>query len=252
MKKNIRLILAVVMTALIVGSVTLSCMYSTGIFMSGNRSQYNPSQTEKTDSALIDQSIVFVGSNLVTGSKASGDSFVEYLRQSHGINAVVYGKDGASLVERGANSIPAMIRTIPTENANPRMILCEVPYIDGTGYSRIGQITDGYFNDQYDTKSVIGAMEFIISYSQDTWGCPVVFYTCQPNDNTHYAKIVDAVLKVADKWNIEVIDFYHDEGMVLDDRQQALYMATDSCPTKAGYKELYTPRFEEFLLKKIY
>lgn len=253
MKKNIRLILAIAMAALIAVSVTVSILVTNGTLMSGNNSKYSASKSEKVeDSTLTDETIIFVGSNLLSGSKAGGDSFVEYLENSDGIKSAVYCGNDAVLVERGKNSLVSFVKSIPTENANPRMLLCEVPYADATDGSKIGTITDGYYDNEYKTNTVIGAMEYIISYSEDTWGCPVVFYTCQPNDNKHYAKIMDAVYQVADKWNVEVLDFYNDPLMALDDQQKKLYMATESNPTKAGYKELYTPKFREFLLQKIY
>ncbi len=253
MYKKLRAVLCITMLALLAASVTASALYSVGAFKSGNNSKYDTSTLEKApDSTLTDETIVFLGSNLLTGSKASGDTFVEYLKQSDGINAAVYAREGATLIQSGRDSLVSLIETIPTKDANPAMLVCEIPYADGAGRSRIGKLTEGFYDNEYKTRTVIGAMEYIISYSQSKWGCPVVFFTCLPNDVKHYEKIMDAARQVADKWNVEIIDFYNDPLMVLDDEKRALYMASDANPTKAGYKELFTPKFREFLLKKIY
>ena len=54
--------------------------------------------------------------------------------------------------------------------------------------------------------------------------------------------------QVADKWGVEVIDLYRDEAFNdISDEDKDLYMSDTTHPTKAGYRDWWTPKFEEKL-----
>lgn len=54
--------------------------------------------------------------------------------------------------------------------------------LNGTSYlSRLKNVDK---TKQFDTQTVIGSMEAIICYCQETWNCPVIFYT-----GTKYVRI---------------------------------------------------------------
>ena len=48
---------------------------------------------------------------------------------------------------------------------------------DATTKKELGQISKGFDQPDFDTKTITGAEEFIIWYAQETWNCPVIFYT---------------------------------------------------------------------------
>lgn len=54
--------------------------------------------------------------------------------------------------------------------------------------------------------------------------------------------------RIKDKWNIEILDLWHDEAMnEVSKEDYGLYMVNGIHPSKAGYREWWTPKFEEKL-----
>ena len=104
-------------------------------------------------------------------------------------------------------------------------------------------------SNAFDTATTFGAMEYIIAKAKETWDCPVYFYTNPPYSNAVYPGMVDSLVKIAEKWDVKVIDLYHDEQFnQISDEQRALYMSDSVHPTKAGYREWWLPKFEEALI----
>jgi hypothetical protein len=91
-------------------------------------------------------------------------------------------------------------------------------------------------------------MEYIIAYVQETWNCPVIFYTGTKYDSSTYQAMVDGLLKIRDKWDIGVIDLWNDPDMnAVSSEDYALYMHDPVHPTQAGYLRWWTPKFERYL-----
>lgn len=63
------------------------------------------------------------------------------------------------------------------------------------------------------TKTIAGAIEFIIAYAKQTWHCPVIFYTGTKYDSDLYKKMVELLLSIQKKWQIDVIDLWNDIEM---------------------------------------
>ena len=62
--------------------------------------------------------------------------------------------------------------------------------------------------------------------------------------------MIEALEQVCDKWNLKMLDLYNDDDFkTLDDKEMKLYFDEPFCPTKAGYKELITPKFEDFIIE---
>ena len=73
------------------------------------------------------------------------------------------------------------------------------------------------------------------------------FYTNPPLDE-NYDRMVEGLEKLAEKWDISVIDLYHNETIgSMSEEENALYMADSVHPTRAGYRELWMPIFEDAL-----
>lgn len=93
-----------------------------------------------------------------------------------------------------------------------------------------------------------GAMEYIVAMAQQTWGCPVVFYTNPPYGLDRYGEMVDGLYKIAEKWGVTVVDLYSDEAFNdISKEDYDLYMADNIHPTKAGYRDWWLPKFYEVL-----
>ena len=91
-------------------------------------------------------------------------------------------------------------------------------------------------------------MEYIISYSSQTWNCPVIFYTGTKYDSEMYGEMVEALQQLQEKWGIGIIDLWNDEEMnSVSGEDYDLYMYDSIHPTQAGYLLWWTPKFEEYL-----
>lgn len=117
----------------------------------------------------------------------------------------------------------------------------------------LGEVSDSKNRDDFDTSTVAGSIEYIISYANDTWNCPVIFYTGTKYDNEQYDKMVDLLYEIQDKWDCGVIDQWNDEELNdISDEQRTLYMVRDGVhPTKAGYLEWWFPNMEKYIEKEI-
>ena len=92
-------------------------------------------------------------------------------------------------------------------------------------------------------------MEYIICYAKTTWDCDVMFYTGSRYDSRAYAKMVEQVLLLEEKWGIEVLDLWNsDEFNNIPTTDRKLYMNDDIHPTKAGYRNWWCPEIERQLL----
>ena len=135
----------------------------------------------------------------------------------------------------------------PSENFD--MFICQLSTNDATQDLTLGEISTGKTLEDFDTSTIIGAMEYIICYAQQTWNCPVVFYTGTKFDNELYSQMVESLYELQEKWGIGIIDLW--DGLDVNIENYDLYMADEIHPTQAGYLEWWTPFMEEQLYEII-
>ena len=134
------------------------------------------------------------------------------------------------------------------KNINADAFVCQLSTNDATKEMPLGEISDSFNADDFDTQTIAGAIEFIISYAKETWNCPVIFYTQSKYDSEHYAKMVNLLYEIQKKWDISIIDFWNDaEINSITDDERKIYLVDHIHPTKAGYKEWWLPKFQECL-----
>ena len=104
--------------------------------------------------------------------------------------------------------------------------------------------SEGTAKGSFDTGTITGSMEYIIAYARKTWGCPVIFYTGTRYDSPEYEAMVRRLLELQQKWGIGVIDLWNDPQMnAVSPEDYALYMYDSIHPTRAGYRDWWTPKF---------
>ena len=124
--------------------------------------------------------------------------------------------------------------------------ICQLSTNDATRNSPLGEISESRDLDSFDVKTVCGAIEYIIAYAKETWHCRVMFYTNPQYDSDTYAKMVEALLKIQEKWQIGVIDFWNDERInSISPEKRKLYLQDPIHPMKAGYAEWLVPVMEQ-------
>lgn len=217
--------------------------------MAGNEEVYAVENVQKNpDSALDGKKIIYLGSSVTEGSAACGSSFVDYLQAKDGVTPLKEAVSGTTLVTLGDTSYIPRMKTIDKEFQADAFI-CQLSTNDASKGLELGMVSDSMDREDFNTDTVVGAMEYIISYARETWDCPVIFYTGSRYDSEDYGKMVELLYEVQKKWDCGVIDLWNDEEFNnITDEQRALYILSDGIhPTQAGYLKWWLPKFEDYL-----
>lgn len=110
------------------------------------------------------------------------------------------------------------------KNAKIDHLIVQLSTNDVTQNKRVGKIASNKNMEDFDTTTVLGAIEFIIAYAQKTWGCEVTFYTNPDFNNAAYESLIDDLYEIQKKWGIGVIDFYNYKDMDALDRGDARFL----------------------------
>ncbi len=250
MNKKLKIILSILLIIILVAGGYVANMF--GAFNKGNYGEYSLKNiTANEDSSLNGKTVIFLGSSVTFGYGSFGVSFADYLEKTDGIIAVKEAVSGTTLVDIKSNSYVSRMKTID-KNLKVDAFVCQLSTNDATKEMPLGEISDSINLNDFDTHTIAGAIEYIIAYAKATWDCPVVFYTQAKYDSEHYAKMVDLLLNIQQKWDITIIDFWNDEKINnITDEQKAIYLIDHIHPTKAGYKEWWLPEFQSALYEVI-
>ena len=250
MKKKLKVILSIILIIVLVAGGYVANMF--GAFNKGNYGEYSLKNiTMKEDSPIKYKTVIFLGSSVTFGYGSLGVSFADYLEKTDGIIAVKEAVSGTTLVDVKSNSYVSRMMTID-KNIQADAFVCQLSTNDATKEMPLGEISEGFDSNDFDTQTVAGAVEYIIAYAKETWDCPVVFYTQAKYDSEHYGKMMDLLLEIQKKWDITVIDLWNDEEINnITEEQKEIYLIDHIHPTKAGYKEWWLPKFQETLYNVI-
>ncbi len=224
----------------------------------GNAAAYDVENIQPLSKRPLEgKTILFLGSSVTEGDASQGTSFVDYMVKLDGLNATKNAVSGTTLVNQfsifswmGRGDGRSYIARLKSEDKtiDYDAVVVQLSTNDATMKKPLGEISSSTSIDSFDTKTITGAMEYIIAYSRSTWNCPVIFYTGTYYDSAEYAAMVDCLLKIQDKWDIGVIDMYYDSELnAIDEENYNLYMYDKIHPTKAGYLEWWTPYIENYL-----
>ncbi|MBQ4603792.1 MAG: SGNH/GDSL hydrolase family protein [Clostridia bacterium] len=219
-----------------------------GVFNEGNYGEYSLKDTALISDSLINgKTVIFLGSSVTFGYGSLGVSFTDFLEKTDGITAVKEAVSGTTLVDIKSNSYVSRMKKID-KNIKADAFVCQLSTNDATKEMLLGEISDSFSMNDFDTQTVAGAIEYIIAYAKETWNCPVVFYTQAKYESDHYGKMVDLLLGIQKKWNITVIDLWNNgEINSITDEERKIYLVDHIHPTKAGYKEWWLPEFQKCL-----
>ena len=214
----------------------------------GNAEEYHLENVkELEDSPLEGKRILFLGSSVTKGACSLDVSMADYIAKRDGCEVVKEAVGGTTLSTAKDNSYVDRLNDLNT-NQEFDLAVCQLSTNDASKKIDLGDISDSTDLTDFDTSTVTGAMEYIIAYCQQTWECPVVFYTGTKYDSAEYQKMVDRLLELQDKWDIDVIDLWNNEEMnAVSDEDYDLYMYDSIHPTQAGYLKWWTPVIEEEL-----
>ena len=250
MKRYIKVIISVAVLIVLCAGGYVTDMF--GVFAKGNGSEYGVNKTQTVaDSPLSGKTGIFLGSSVTYGYGSLGVSFADFLEKSDGLNIVKEAVSGTTLADIKDNSYVSRMKTID-RNISADFFMCQLSTNDATKNIPLGQISDSFSMDDFDTQTIAGAAEYIIAYAKETWNCPVIFYTQARYDSEPYAEMVDMLLALSEKWDIIVIDFWNNDSINnITDEERSLYLVDHIHPTKAGYKLWWLPEIRKTLYEVV-
>ena len=211
----------------------------------GNDEKYNFDKIEQIDNPLKGKNICVLGSSVVYGYVSEECSVAEYLNARLGCNYTKEAVSGTTLVDSGKLSYVSRLKKLDkTEHYD--LFICQLSTNDATKGKPLGEIAA---DDNFDTSTVTGAIEYIINYARNTWNCPVAFFTGSHYDSEEYDAMVSRLLELKEIYNIGVIDLWNGESFnSISENERKIYMSDDVHPTKAGYRDWWGPEMEKQLL----
>ncbi len=212
--------------------------------MEGNGKEYRLENVEKIENSPVeDKSVLFLGSSVTKGYGSCGTSFADYLTKRYGLFAMKEAVGGTTLVTLDDTSYIPRLMGNSYSSIDFDVLVCQLSTNDAKKGMPLGEI------GTFDESTVIGAIETIIRYAEDLWGCDVIFYTGSHYDSENYDAMVKALYEVQKVYDIEIIDLWNDEAFNdITDEERGLYMLDDVHPTMAGYLEWWLPKMEEVIL----
>ena len=118
------------------------------------------------------KTIIFLGSSVTYGAVSGGVSFADVICRNNGYNMIKEAVSGTTLVDEGPDSYIARLKTIDADPVD--LFICQLSTNDATLKKPLGSICAQQDAQTYDTKTVAGAIEYIITYAKEKWGCPVL------------------------------------------------------------------------------
>lgn len=215
----------------------------------GNCETYNFSYIQVLEnSPLIGKHICVLGSSVAFGSASQENAVGEYLAKRFGAKLTKEAVSGTTLADSYENSyVQRLKRNIPMDMPFD-LFVCQLSTNDTSKNVPLGTISPDKNGENFDTSTIIGAIEYIICYAQKTWNCPVVFFTGSRFDNALYGEMVSQLSKLKDKWGIWVLDLWSDDDFNdISDQDRQLYMNDPIHPLKAGYRDWWGPELERQL-----
>lgn len=199
--------------------------------------------------SLKGKTVIFLGSSVTYGSAANGVSFADFLEKEDGIISVKEAVSGTTLVDGDSSSYVSRMKTI-NKIIKADAFVCQLSTNDASLKKPLCEVSDSFDISDFDTQTVAGAIEYIISYAQETWKCPVVFYTGTKYDSELYGRMVDLLLEIQKKHNIGVLDLWNSEEMnAVSADDYKYYMHNGIHPNYEGYRRWWTPQFRKYLAK---
>ncbi len=202
------------------------------------------------EDALSGKTILWVGSSVTYGAHALGQySMVDAVEDLHpALTCEKYAISATTLVNQSESSYVARLKLIPRDRT-PDLIVVQLSTNDATTGKPFGEISESMDMADFDDTTIAGAIETIIAYARDTFGCPVVFYTGTFCEKENYAEMVALLHQIEEKWGIGVIDMFNNPEMtaLYGTELYNEYMADEVHPTKKGYVEWWTPVIDAYL-----
>jgi len=134
--------------------------------------------------------ICFLGSSVTLGTGALDHSFIDVLAQRNGFDYCKEAVSGTTLIDTDDTSYISRLKELDA-GTKFDLFVCQLSTNDASNGSPLGSVGSGKELGDFDTQTVADAIEYIVCYAQETWSCPVVFYTGSYYDKPEYGQMVE-------------------------------------------------------------
>ena len=211
--------------------------------------------TKKAESSLEGKTFYFLGSSVTYGSNSGGKSMADFIAERNNCTVVKEAVSGTTLVDNDSGSYVSRLKNSGyfDKNAKVDHFIVQLSTNDAGQGKTLGTVSNSKNLEDFDTQTVIGAIEYIICYVKETWDCPVTFYTGTNYNSNEYVKMVAALYEIQKKWDIGVIDMFLSAEMnQIPKADYNRYMSDTVHPNALGYEMWWTPVFEKHLMSYEY
>lgn len=231
----------------------------------GNAPEYDMTRlTAKKDSPFAGKTMIALGSSVTFGAASMEQAVGEYLSARLGMRLIKEAVSGTTLSDIRSSSYVSRMQKKLNPNMPCDLFLCQLSTNDASQNIPLGEIapkipssrnpvSSDTLQTYFDTKTVTGAIEYIVTYVRLHWHCPVVFYTGSYYESPAYAAMVKRIHELCEKYDcLYVLDLY--SGRKFNDvspEEYQLYMKDIIHPTRAGYLKWWGPELECQLMKKM-
>lgn len=240
-----------------------------------NSSDFDVDKIIAKESLLTGKTIYWLGSSVTYGYKSNGVSMADYVAANSNAICVKEAVTGTTLLDEtnwsGKSYLTRMKESSAfKKDASVDAFVCQISTNDcrKENLSKWGKVSPSTEFDlnSFDTKTTLGALEYIVGYVKETWSCPVFLYSgaaftdkgprsCSNPLGSDYGKLIEECYSIADKWNakeegsVQIIDLFNNEEFNnISDEDYHKYMCDPIHPYKAGYQLWWTPEIEAELI----
>ncbi|WP_164508218.1 SGNH/GDSL hydrolase family protein [Lapidilactobacillus wuchangensis] len=215
----------------------------------GNAAKYSVAQTPRhAATQLTGKKIGFLGSSITIGAGSLNESFVDFLTAEVGIIPAESAISGTTLAGPASDSYIERLHSDFKNVTSLDAFVCQLSTNDDRQGKAVGQITDAFDSGSFDTTTTTGALEEICAEVTARYHCPILCYTClRDPQETDYAALIQQLYRLQAKWHFQILDLWADEQVKQATAAQPMAMMDDAHPTRFGYREIWTPRFEAAL-----
>ena len=187
-KKIVMIVVIVVVILVVIQMVLLGLLGGMGPLkglqemrmkrLPGNAEEYDFANLEENEySPMKGETMFALGSSVTYGAASMEQAVGEYLCTRLGMNLVKEAVSGTTLVDSGSSSYVSRMKNNLDPDADCDVFLVQLSTNDATQKKDLGEISDSRNLEDFDTQTVIGAIEYIINYAHQTWDCPAAMRT---------------------------------------------------------------------------
>ena len=116
-----------------------------------------------------------LGSSITYGAASKGISFVEYLTTEYEVKGIKEAKSGTTLAGKNVNSYLNRLRKLNFVNTKIDAVVIQLSTNDARFGYEIGEMSQSFDLESFDTETTLGAIEYIIKYVHTKWHCQSSF-----------------------------------------------------------------------------